>query len=126
MFFTNDRVYLYSLYGLGAVLWFVLYKTLSTVFMLVPALSFGRTRTAGYVLPFITLALSVGVVEFVRRNKKAEEFGVDVVVETKKVTWPNRKELQGSTLIVILMSVVVTVLIFILDKGFEFLIKLIF
>jgi preprotein translocase subunit SecE len=126
MFFTNDRVFLYSLYGLGAVLWFVLYKFFDTLFVLVPFLSFGRTRTMSYAIPVVTLAISVGAVELVRRNQKAAAYGTDVVVETKKVTWPTRKELQGSTLIVILMSLVATILIFVLDKGFDFLIQMIF
>ena len=127
MFFTNDRVFLYSLYALGAICWFILYKFLGTLFILVPVLNRSMAgRTADYIIPVVTLAISVGAVEYVRRNQKAQAYGVDVVVETKKVTWPTRKELQGSTLIVILMSLVATVLIFVLDKGFDFLIRLIF
>jgi preprotein translocase SecE subunit len=126
MFFTNDRVFLYSLYALGAICWFILYKFLDTLFILVPVLSFGRTRTAGYLIPVVTLAISVGAVEMLRRNQKVHDYGVEVVVETKKVSFPTRKELQGSTIIVILMSVVATILIFILDKGFDLLIRAIF
>jgi preprotein translocase subunit SecE len=126
MFFSNDRVFLYSLYALGAVVWFVLYETIRTIFSLLP-FSFGRTGTASDLsIAGVTLALSVALVELTRRNQKAREFGVDVVVETKKVSWPNRKELQGSTLVVFLMSIIAMLLIFGMDKIFEALIKLIF
>jgi preprotein translocase SecE subunit len=92
----------------------------------VPALAFSIGNQAVYLLPIVTLAISVALAEVIRRNSKANEYGVDVVVETKKVTWPNRKELQGSTLIVIVMSLVATVIIFALDKIFETAIRFIF
>jgi len=126
MFFTNDRVFTYSLYALAGVVWFVLWKFFDTLVRLVPTLSFAFGNQTIYLLPLVTLAISVALAEAVRRNAKAKEYGVDVVVETKKVTWPNRKELQGSTLIVIVMSLVATVIIFGLDKLFESVIKLIF
>jgi preprotein translocase subunit SecE len=126
MFLTNDRVFLYSLYALGGVVWFVLWKLLSTIYNYVPIFSLRSSKSAPVLLPVVALAVAVALVELARRNAKVKDYGVDVVVETKKVTFPTAKELQGSTLIVILMSLVATVIIFGLDKIFDELIKLIF
>jgi preprotein translocase subunit SecE len=127
MFLTNERAFLYSLYGLAAVLWFLLWKFFTTLYSFIPYMNFlGPKSTSDLLLAGITLAISVGAAEAVRRNQKAKDYGVDVVVETKKVTWPTRKELQGSTLIVIVMSLVAMLLILGLDKIFDALIKVIF
>ena len=37
---------------------------------------------------------------------RVKEFGQDVLVEFRKVTWPNRQELINSTTIVIVVTVV--------------------
>jgi len=126
MFFSNDRVFLYSLYTLGGVVWFILWETIRTFVAFLPFALPGAKTTSDLGIAGITLAISVALVEVARRNQKAREFGVDVVVETKKVSWPNRKELQGSTLVVFLMSIIAMFLIFGMDKIFEAIIKLIF
>jgi preprotein translocase subunit SecE len=42
-----------------------------------------------------------------------------VYIELRKVTWPTRKELTNSTIVVIVVSVFVAVVIFILDTLFS-------
>jgi preprotein translocase subunit SecE len=37
---------------------------------------------------------------------RVKEFGQDVLVEFRKVTWPNRQELVNSTTVVIVVTVV--------------------
>ena len=39
--------------------------------------------------------------------------------EMKKVSWPTRKKLMNNTIVVITMLVLVALLVFLLDKGFE-------
>ena len=39
----------------------------------------------------------------------------DVIAELRKVTWPTREELKGSTITVIIFSLMSTVFVFIVD-----------
>jgi len=46
-------------------------------------------------------------------------------VEIKKVSWPSRKELQESTLLVILTVSVLMVMVFLVDRAFSYAVELI-
>jgi len=50
----------------------------------------------------------------------------EVRIEGKKVTWPARKELTASTLVVVLTVVIVAGFIGLIDLLFSYLIKLLF
>jgi preprotein translocase subunit SecE len=56
------------------------------------------------------------------------EYVKDVRIEMSKVSWPTRKELQESTLVVIVMVVIVSIFIGIVDRAlslaFEALIRM--
>mgnify|MGYP000675230348 CR=1 FL=1 len=41
----------------------------------------------------------------------------EVVAETKKVTWPSRKELTAYTTAVLVLAAIMTALVFIVDSG---------
>jgi preprotein translocase subunit SecE len=43
--------------------------------------------------------------------------------EMKKVTWPNKKETYKYTLLVIGISIAVAIFLWLLDQGFNFLLK---
>ena len=43
-----------------------------------------------------------------------------------KVTWPTRKELTNSTVVVMIASVIIAIFVFIVDQIFENLMKLIY
>ena len=47
--------------------------------------------------------------------KKTVEFIEDVRAEMKKVAWPERQELLGSTYVVIIISIIFTLIIFAAD-----------
>lgn len=57
---------------------------------------------------------------------KAIQFLKDVRFELSKVAWPSRRELLGSTVIVIIMSVIVSIFVGVVDLGFSNLVSLIF
>jgi len=57
---------------------------------------------------------------------KAIQFLRDVRFELGKVTWPSRRELLGSTVIVIIMSVIVSIFTGVVDLGFSNLVSFIF
>jgi preprotein translocase subunit SecE len=52
----------------------------------------------------------------------------EYISETKnellnKVSWPTWQELQGSAVVVMISSVIIAAIVFIMDKGFENLMK---
>jgi preprotein translocase subunit SecE len=54
-----------------------------------------------------------GTSEMIEKSKK---FMSDVVVEMKKVTWPTRTELRGSTMVVIVTVIIIAIFIGIVDR----------
>ena len=47
--------------------------------------------------------------------KRFQNYISDVVAELRKVTWPTREELKGSTITVIIFSIISTVYVFGVD-----------
>ena len=47
---------------------------------------------------------------------KTKKFVQDVQVEMKKVTWPSRNELRGSTTVVIVTVIIIAIFIGIVDR----------
>ena len=47
--------------------------------------------------------------------KKVQQFGYDVKFEMNKVSWPDWSDLKGSTYIVLILSLILTVFLFIID-----------
>ena len=51
------------------------------------------------------------------------EFLKDARVELSKITWPTRDELKGSTTVVIVSVILITIFIGVVDQVFNFLLK---
>jgi preprotein translocase subunit SecE len=47
--------------------------------------------------------------------KKIQKFIEDVIFEMKKVSWPTWQELKGSTIVVLILSLILSVFLFIVD-----------
>ncbi len=47
--------------------------------------------------------------------KRFQNYIRDVIAELRKVTWPTREELKGSTITVIIFSLMSTVFVFLVD-----------
>ena len=58
--------------------------------------------------------------------EKITKFLKEVVAELKKVTWPTKEELTGSTIVVIVVSVIVAIFIGIVDRILTFVVSQIF
>ncbi len=58
--------------------------------------------------------------------KKIAKFLHEVRQEMSKVSWPTRDELKGTTLVVIVLTIVLSVFIFGVDKILQLLLDLIF
>lgn len=49
--------------------------------------------------------------------KRLREFIVGVEFEMKKVSWPTAEELRGSTVVVLVLSLILVIFLFIVDFG---------
>jgi len=58
--------------------------------------------------------------------EKAVQFLREVKVELKKVTWPSRKQALGSTLVVIILVIIISLFLGVVDIGLSSLIRLVF
>ena len=58
--------------------------------------------------------------------EKVKRFFKEVVAELRKVTWPTRDELIGSTIVTIVVSLVVAIFIGIVDRILAFAVQAIF
>ena len=47
--------------------------------------------------------------------KKVQQFGADVKYEMGKVSWPDWDSLRGSTYVVLVLSLILTVFLFVVD-----------
>jgi preprotein translocase subunit SecE len=56
---------------------------------------------------------------------KIVKYAKETVSELKKVTWPSKDEIVGSTIVTIFVSVIMAVFIFIVDQGLSALISLV-
>ena len=58
--------------------------------------------------------------------EKAIQFLREVKVELKKVTWPSRKQAMGSTLVVIILVMIISLFLGVVDISLSSLIRLVF
>jgi preprotein translocase subunit SecE len=56
-------------------------------------------------------------------KEKIIRYVKETIVEMKKVTWPSKQELIGSTIVTVFVTVVVSVFIFAVDQGLSTLIS---
>jgi len=116
----NRKIFTYSVFAAAAVVGYILWRFLASLVELFPpeyGVVFGFPTTN--LLALVAVVLAVAAAQYTRRNEKANKFGVEVVGELKKVTLPSWKEIKGSTLIVVVMTVVVSLILFVFDKLFD-------
>lgn len=131
MTLDNQRLLQYSLYGLAAVIAYVLWQffgsmvDLMTVSFGLKPIAVGAVSLANLTI-IVALGIAFGAAEYVRRNQMANKFGTEVVSELRKVSWPNWKEVRGTTLVVMGVSFAVAIVLFLLDLFYGRLIGFIF
>jgi preprotein translocase subunit SecE len=68
---------------------------------------------------WMTVAISgvagFGVAIYMWRHPKVNRLAVEVVTELSKVTWPTRKELSASTVVVIVVSIIASIILGVFD-----------
>lgn len=128
----NQRLLQYSLYSLGIVVWFIIWRFMGAMIE-VSSLAFGFNPpeipafgTLNNLSSLVALLGTVAIIEYTRRHAAANKFGVEVIIELRKVTWPNWKDVRGSTLVVLGVTFAVTLILWVFDSIYDGLIGLIF
>lgn len=57
--------------------------------------------------------------------RRLQNYIRDVILELKKVTWPTREELRGSTITVIIFTVVSSVFVGVVDFALGYVVRLV-
>lgn len=118
----NQTALNYSLLVAALLLWYVLYLFFGYLLDVGLVRSFVGAHigeTARRLLPFLLgLAGAGGAFSYAKKNEAVNRFGLEVVVELKKVVWPTRKEITGSTTAVLFVVFLVALILFIFDKLF--------
>lgn len=77
---------------------------------------------AGAAVPFIAVTLSIGF-WLIYRKPRTGDFLIACETEMKKVNWSTRREVIGSTWVVIILTLVVAAFCFTWDTVFQMLFK---
>ncbi len=86
---------------------------------------FERVYLQGAVVGAIALISAMLIFWIVYRKPNTSEFLIATEGEMKKVNWSSRREIFGSTWVVIAISVIIAVLLFVVDLLFHEFFKLI-
>lgn len=117
----NQRLLQYFIYGLGMVVWFVLWKSFESLFDMVirSSMMVPLVGPIDNLAPLLGLVMAVVAAEWVRRHPVTNKFGLEVLAEFRRVTWPNWKEVRGTTLVVLGVTAVISLILFFFDKIFD-------
>jgi len=118
----DNREYLRNSLAAGAViLWYLLYTAFDVgiVFFRIEAV-LGADEMVGTLAPAVLAAvIAIGVFVFARKNEKIDKYGTEVVIEMRKVTWPAQNEVNGATIVVSIMTIIVSIILFAMDKSLD-------
>jgi preprotein translocase SecE subunit len=132
MTWDNQRLLQYALYGLALVAWFVVWKFFTSVSDLIlllrhmPQVEVPVLGSLNNLLALVALAVSSGAAEYARRNPVSNKFGVEVLTELRKVSWPNWIDVRGTTLVVLGVTMVVSAVLWFFDTIYDFLVQQLF
>jgi preprotein translocase subunit SecE len=69
----------------------------------------------GWMIIAIGAIGGLGVALYMWRHPRVNRLAVEVVTELSKVTWPTRKELSASTVVVIVVSIIASIILGVFD-----------
>ena len=115
----NQKIVTAVVIAAGLLVWSVLGILLGKVFEHYD-LSYGYYEVAQVAAP---LLLAFVVVVILLRNETVVNFLLEVVVELKKVTWPQKKETWSATFVVIVFVAIISFILGAFDISWAYLIK---
>ena len=86
-------------------------------------LPFDRVYLQGGVMALVLLISAVIIFWLVYHKPSSSEFLIATEGEMKKVNWSSRREIFGSTWVVIMISLIIAALLFVVDMGFHAIFK---
>lgn len=110
----NEKIVIWTFFVFGILVWFLLgrfFAEMMTVFGIVDPLWNTFLKDVLPVSSIIGFVFAVALTFFIVKSEKAREWGVNVVSELKKVTWPTKPEIKAATVIVIVFVAVLTVIL---------------
>lgn len=69
----------------------------------------------GVTICIFTMGFEIGLKRIDNKSKKAVEFFIETQAELQKVSWPTKNELVGSTIVVIVCLIILSIYIFGVD-----------
>lgn len=111
----NQRYVIFSFLAGGALLWATFAKIFGALAYAAdapdPAL-LGSQFTLSTLLGFI---VGAGAAIFALKHRPAYTFAEEVVAELRKVTWPDRKDTQTATVVVIVTTLIIAAILGVFD-----------
>jgi len=81
-------------------------------------LFFGHPVTYGEVIPVIVFIFVMAAVVWMLNYPKFADFLIETEIEMSRVAWPTRSTVVGSSVVVIVTVIVMSVLLYLVDWGF--------
>jgi len=110
--------WVYLSFGMFALLAVYLFSKMSAGFIDLA----GFEDPIGGAVPLSTIiGIVAGVVTYIvfMKHPRAEEFGMEVVKEIKKVTWPTVLETRAATIVVIILVLIISAILGFFDFAFS-------
>ncbi len=111
----NQRFVIFSFLAAGGLLWATFAKIFGAIAYaadLPDAAILGNQFTVSTLLGML---VGVGAVIFALKHAPSYTFAEEVVAELRKVTWPDRKETQTATVVVIVTTLVIAAILGVFD-----------
>lgn len=70
------------------------------------------------VIALVIIAIFFGLAWWLLNKPRIVDFMIATESEMRKVNWPTKKEIKGSTMVVIVGTLLVTAILFVIDFGF--------
>ncbi len=67
----------------------------------------------------VAVVVTVAVAMISWRVPKVHDFGIETVVETRKVVWPTRKETRDHTVVVVVVSILIALMLWGFDQVWK-------
>lgn len=111
----NQRFVIFSFLAGGGLLWATFAKIFAAIAYaanLPDAAILGNQFT---VTTLLGMLVGVGAVVFTLKHAPSYTYAEEVVAELRKVTWPDRKETQTATIVVIVTTLVIAAILGVFD-----------
>jgi len=98
----------------GLLIWFVMGSFFAEM-MSISGIRDPLWNTFMPVSRIVALAVAVGVTIYGLKSQKTFGYGLDVVAELRKVTWPSIEEVRAATIVTIVLVIIITILLGLFD-----------